>query len=225
MPKDTIRISEMEENQNISQNDIIEVSTFDQQQGSYTTKQLSIARLANWVNRFLGNLITKFSSEHLTLTEAVNRLFELTPTLRSLQDVSINDATLEPRVPSERFNSALVYNQEMGKWTNEPYPFIEYEGIIRGRNKSPIITTDPSTGLPVDEHIIIPAGVNVWSETHVFVNIIYYGNYPVSLDFVDVPEAQGDPKPKKVNITFKQSPYEMTGDENSYMTYTLRIWT
>lgn len=225
MSKKTIRISEMEESQSVNENDIIEVSTFDQQQGSYTTKQLSIARLANWLNRFLGNLITKFSSEHLTLTEIVNRLFELTPTLRSLQDVSINDATLEPRVPSERFNSALVYNQAMGKWTNEPYPFIEYEGIIRGRNKSPIITTDPSTGLPVDEHIIIPAGVNVWSETHVFVNILYYGNYPVSLDFVDVPEAQGDPKPKKVNIVFKQSPYEMTGDENSYMTYTLRIWT
>lgn len=224
MPKDTIRISEMEEGVNVNENDYMEISHLDPSVGYYKTHKISFSRFASWLNSALGKLITRFSSENITLTEAISRLFEITPRLRDLQDVYINDETLEPRADM-RFNSALIYNPTLGKWTNEPYPFIEYAGVIRGRNKVPTIVTDPSTGLPVDEHIIIPAGVNVWSATEVMIHIDYYGNFPTQLNFVDVTEAEGNPKPKRVDITFKQSPYEMTGDENSYMLYTLRIWT
>lgn len=222
MPKDTIRISEMEENQNVNQNDLLEISTFDSEEGKYITKKMSLSRFAQWVNSFLGRLLNRVQNK--TLTEAVDYLYEKPIYLEDLADVQINHETLEPRADM-RFNSALIYNPITQRWTNEAYPFIEYAGVIRGNNKTPIITTDPETGLPVDEHIIIPAGVNIYSQTEVFVHIDYYGNFPTILDFVDVKSAEGGPKPKQVNITFKKSPYEMTGDINSYMLYKLRIWT
>lgn len=224
MANDTIRISEMEENQNVNQNDLLEISTFDSEEGRYVTKKMGLSRFAHWVNSFLGKLVSYFQPENITLTETVDRLYEKPISLEELSDVYINHDTLEPRA-SGRFNSALIYNTRLGKWTNEVYPFIEYEGVIRGNNKTPIITTDPETGLPVDEHIIIPAGVNIYTQTEVFVHIDYYGNFPTILDFVDVQSAEGNPKPKQANITFAKSPYEMTGDINSYMLYKLRIWT
>ena len=222
MPKDTIRISEMEENQNVNQNDLLEISTLDSEEGKYITKKMSLSRFAQWANSFLGKLLNRIQNK--TLTEAVDYLYEKPIYLEELADVQINHETLEPRADM-RFNSALVYNPYTQKWTNEAYPFIEYAGVIRGNNKTPIITTDPETGLPVDEHIIIPAGINIYSQTEVCVHIDYYGNFPTILDFVDVESAEGNPKPKQVNITFKKSPYEMTGDINSYMLYKLRIWT
>ena len=224
MPKETIRISEMEENQNISQNDIIEVSTFNQQQETYTTKQLSLARLGNWINSFLGKLITRFSSENISLTEAVDRLFDTSQgSLRNLTDVQINDETLEPRT-SNRYSSILVYNQLEHVWTNETYPFIEYQGVIRGGNTSPIVVTDPQTGETIDEHIVVPAGVNI-VDSKIFVDANFYGNFAIDFGYTDVQEASGSPKPKRLEITFKKSPYEITGDQNSYMRYKLRIWT
>ena len=230
MSNNTIKISEMEENQNISQNDIIEVSEFDQQQETYTSKKLSLARLGNWINSFLGKLITKFSSENISLTEAVDRLFDTAGgELNDLIDVSINKDTLEPYPgSSNRYSSILVYDpserEGKGAWTNEAYPFIEYQGVIRGENTSPIIVEDPQTGELTDEHIIIPAGVNI-IDSKIFVDVNFYGNFAIDFGYTDVQEASGNPKPKKLEITFKHSPYEMTGDLNSSMNYKLRIWT
>ena len=234
MSNNTIKISEMEENQNISQDDIIEVSAFNQQQETYTSKKLSLARLGNWINSFLGKLITKFSSENISLTEAVNRLFDTAGgNLSELNDVSIKGDTLEPR-PSNRYSSVLVYDQTMGKWTNEAYPFIEYQGVIRGENTSPITVVNPQTGELEDEHIIVPAGINI-IDSKIFVDVNFYGNFATDFGYTDVQETSEEqensdepkpkPKPKKLEITFKHSPYEMTGDLNSSMNYKLRIWT
>ena len=77
MANDTIRISEMEENQNINQNDLLEISTFDSEEGKYVTKKMGLSRFAHWVNSFLGKLVSYFQPEDITLTEAVDRLYEM----------------------------------------------------------------------------------------------------------------------------------------------------
>jgi len=233
MSNNTIKISEMEENQDISQNDIIEVSAYEQQQETYTSKKLSLARLGNWINSFLGKLITKFSSENISLTEAVNRLFNTAGgSLEELSDVDINRDTLEPHPSSNRYSSVLVYDQTKDVWTNEAYPFIEYQGVIRGENTSPITVVNPETGELTDEHIIIPGGINI-IDSKIFVDVNFYGNFATDFGYTEVQETSEEqensdepkPKPKKLEITFKHSPYEMTGDLNSSMNYKLRIWT
>ena len=220
MPNETVRISELNETENLSDNDLLEMSSFDETDGQNYSKKITFSRFAQWVNTTLGNLIEHFTPRK-TLTEAIDELFNSSGGLKlnDLLDVSINESSLEPRVNNERFHSSLVYDPDARMWTNEVYPFIEYEGIIRGSNKTPTIYDGQ------DEHIIIPAGVNVYTHVEVFVHTMYYGNFPTSIDFVDVQSAQGDPKPKKVNIVFSKSPYEMTQDDDSYMYYKLRIWT